>query len=159
MIVVSDTSPINYLIRVSEPLLLKKLFGHVIIPPAVFDELNVRLNNRQDIADFLKDGWMSVVAPQTIISQPLRYALDKGEWEALSLAIELKANYLIIDERQGAAAAKDFHVPVVGLAGVLITAKKKGLVPAVKPLLDSLIQEGFYLTERFYKNTLSQINE
>jgi predicted nucleic acid-binding protein len=71
----------------------------------------------------------------------------------------LKADYVIIDERRGAAVANDLHINTIGLIGVLTAAKKQGLISAVKPLLDEIITLGFYISERFYKKTLLQVNE
>lgn len=159
MIVVSDTSPINYLVQVGEASLLKELFTEVIIPPTVLQELQASQAHRAVIATFLAVPWLKMKTPSQPLPSSLRFHLDKGESEAIALAIELKADYLIIDERKGALVANDLHLQTVGLAGVLIRAKKEGLIEAVKPLLDKIIAQGFYLTERFYKNMLSQINE
>ena len=160
MIVVSGTSPLTYLMQVGEVLLLKKLFFEVVIPPAVFDELNIVAVHKVTLKELLEQGWLNVQTPAHEFLQRIhRFGLDKGETEALALALALKADYIIIDERSGSVAANQLQIPATGLIGVLIAAKKQGLIPAVKPLLDKIIQQGFFITKQFYQKVLLQVNE
>jgi uncharacterized protein len=160
MIVVSDTSPLTYLIQVGEVLLLKKLFDEVVIPPAVYDELNIVALHQATLKELLEQEWLNVQTPANEFLQRIHpFRLDKGETEALALALALKADYIIIDERSGSEAANQLQIPATGLIGVLIAAKKQGMIPAVKPLLDKIIQQGFFITKHFYQKVLLQVNE
>ncbi len=106
MIVISDTSPINYLILIGEINLLEKLYQEVIIPPIVFEELTADASPKK-VKIWLKNRpeWLLVRKPS--ISTTLTFfGLDAGETEAIELAMELKADLLIIDEKQGRKIAK-----------------------------------------------------
>src|SRR4051812_48972799 len=97
MIVVSDSSPLNYLIRIQAHQLLEPLFGRVFVPPAVIAELD-HANTPEIVKSLIKNrpGWLRVQAP-SIIDDSLQ--LDAGEIQALALAEELHAGILLIDDR------------------------------------------------------------
>jgi predicted nucleic acid-binding protein len=86
--------------------------------------------------------------------------LDPGEAEAIALAIELKADLLLLDERKGRNIAARLGVRSIGILGILIDAKQNGYVPAVKPIMDRLIQDaGFWIRREVYERVLSSANE
>lgn len=139
-VVVSDTSPLRALFFVGRLAILATLFGDVIVPPAVVDELQKarRPEFRFDVAAI---DHVRVVAPtdQSRVNEWVRADdLDVGEAEAIQLALELSADVLLIDERAGTAIARHVGLRTVGVLGVLVEAKRAGLVPAVGPLLDQL---------------------
>jgi predicted nucleic acid-binding protein len=131
MIVVSDTSPLTSLLQINRESILVDLYDRVVIPQAVEREL--RLGHSM-LPSFLK-----VVAAQDrdTVSR-LRLELDPGEAEAIAVAQQLRADLLLIDERRGRAVASREGLPVVGLLGVLIVAKKKGLIRSLAELLSQL---------------------
>lgn len=86
--------------------------------------------------------------------------LDLGEAAAIVLALELNAELLIIDERPGRTIALQYRLPVTGILGVLLEAKGKGLIPAVKPLVDRLINEvEFRVSSQLYTTVLQCAGE
>lgn len=125
MIVVSDTSPITALLAVEQAELLKQLFGEVIIPNAVETEL---LRTHPTLP-----AWLRVQSLQNSAKANL-YArsVDRGEAEAIALAEELHADHLLIDERKGRRLAQQQGLPVVGLLGVILLAKRAQLVPSAR---------------------------
>jgi predicted nucleic acid-binding protein len=101
MIVVADTSPLNYLLLIDEIDLLPALFGRVILPHAVFEELQhpkTSLRVRQWVADL--PAWLEVRKVASI-ANPALMGLDVGEREAIQLALELGINIVLIDEADG----------------------------------------------------------
>lgn len=77
--------------------------------------------------------------------------MDEGEAEAIALAHELKADYLLIDERRGWKLAKSMGVQAIGLIGVLLNAKSLGVFPEVMPVIDALRNvAGFWISQDFY---------
>lgn len=140
MIVVSDTTAISNLLTIGQDDLLVKLFNRVMIPPAVWAEL---LAFHPEVPD-----WLEVVT----ISQPQRVAeyqrhAHAGEAEAIALALEVRPDWLLIDDSDGRRLAKQEGAPVIGLMGVLLLAKQQGLLPNVKPMIDALESKaGFYLS-------------
>lgn len=153
MIVVSDTSCISNLLTIGREGLLPCLFGEVLIPPAVRREL-LRFHIR--VPDFVR-----CVAPaETEGMARLSKALDLGETEAICLALELKADRLLIDEALGRAAALREGIPIIGLVGVLVTAKRTGHLEAIGPVLRQLeIDAGFYLNASLKDEVLRAVGE
>lgn len=122
MIVVADTSPLNYLIQIECIDLLRALYGRVVVPHGVLKELS-HVDAPKSVRlwiDHLPD-W---VDSRVVHLQPDRTlaALDRGELEAIQLAIELNANLLLIDERRGWIEAERRGLSVTGTLGVLLTA-------------------------------------
>lgn len=140
MIVVSDTSPITALLTVGQIELLHRLYGDVKIPPAVSEELRAY---HVELPDFIQ----TVSVGYDPLLDHLQETLDRGEAEAIVLAKSLKADLLLMDEALGRQAARLEHMPVIGLMGVLLIAKKKGLLVSVRNLVERLEAEaGFYLS-------------
>ena len=126
MIVVSDTSPLNYLVLIQHVEVLPALFGRVVAPPAVLDELQHPGTPAAVRAwAAAPPGWLEVRAPASI-DPGLR--LGPGEAEAISLARELKADAVLIDERKALTVARQCGLFVTGTLGVLEIAAEKGLI-------------------------------
>ncbi|MEZ4776179.1 MAG: DUF3368 domain-containing protein [Bacteroidia bacterium] len=90
----------------------------------------------------------------------LRESLDAGEAAAITLAKELNADYLAIDERAGRRIAKSLGIKIIGLVGILIRAKEANLIENVRPILDQLITEAnFYIGEKFYQQIIENLGE
>ncbi len=116
-VVVSDTSPLHYLILCGVDETLPRLFKQVIIPPAVFAEL-VHANTPTLVRQWAESlpPWVAVQSPNVIHALP---NVDAGEQEAISLAKEIQATALLIDDRAGRQAAIQLGVPVIGTLGLL----------------------------------------
>lgn len=86
--------------------------------------------------------------------------IDLGEAEAIILALELKANLFLMDERRGSVLAADLGLNVTGLLGVLLQAKRNGLILSVKPLMDRLIEQvDFRVSSQLYATILQAAGE
>lgn len=160
MIVVSDTSPLQYLTHLKQFELLHLLYKSVFIPPAVIAEFAAG-NAPADVNALMNAEWVSVAAPgKASLLAVLQKGLDPGETEAIALSIELKADLVLIDERAGTKAAAAFNLNTTGVLGVLLDAKKAGLVKAVKPFLLRLRDEtNFRITQQLFESTLQLANE
>ena len=150
-IVVADTGPLIALGRVGYLKLLHDLYQGVLIPPAVHDELHLGSGRpgAEQSADALERGWLEVQelsAGSAPSLSELVLILDPGEAEAILLAEVVNCKFLLIDERKGRAIATHRGVPVVGTAGVLLAAKKRGLLDAVVPILKHLEQAGYRMS-------------
>lgn len=158
MIVVSDTSVITNLIQLGQLPLLKELFENIIIPQKIFDEL-ARIPRQIEVIN--ENAWIEVrqISDETHFKK-LTSTLDPGEAEAIVLAIELKADALLIDEKKGRRIAQEYGITITGLLGVLIEAKAENLIKEVKPILDRLIFEmGFRINPKLYQNILEKVDE
>ena len=158
MVVVSDNTTITNLIHINHLELLWKLFGKVLIPKEVYRELAV-LPNQRTILDV--QNWIEVA--EIGDSESLKKfsgSLDKGEAEAIILALEKQADLLIIDELAGRKVAKQHNIRIIGLLGILIDAKNHGLIGQIKSLLDQLINDhGFWIKPELYRRVLTIVEE
>lgn len=161
MIVVSNTSPLTNLAAIGRFHLLRDLYGHLYIPQAVWDELNASGHvwpGREEVAgaDWITRREVRDATAVAILCQHL----DAGEAETIVLALELRADLVLLDEREGRHTAQRLGLHVVGVVGVLLEAKARGLVDKVQPLLDELRYEaGFYLSDAVYRIALKLAGE
>lgn len=160
MIVVSDTSPLLNLARIGRLELLVHLYGHVLIPPGVYEEL-VRNQNDTSWIEPSSTAWLTVASPSDRRHvADLSRNLDRGEAEAIALAVERKADLLLIDEREGRRVATRAGLKIIGLIGVIVAAKNHGLVAQIKPILDELINVArFWISPDLYGQVLAQVGE
>ncbi|MEO6759875.1 MAG: DUF3368 domain-containing protein [Saprospiraceae bacterium] len=162
MIVVSDTSPIGSLFLIDRLELLPTIFGEVIIPEKVFQELLVlETLFGYDLSSIKLAPWVIIRQATNLEAiQRLHEELDAGESEAIVLAQEIQADFLLIDESEGRLVAQREGLQVVGLLGVLMQAKRKGLIEAIKPIMEELRSVAdFRISENLYQNILRQMGE
>jgi uncharacterized protein len=169
MIVVSDTSPILSLALIGRLELLRDLYGTIVIPEAVrFEIIATDQGGAREVA---QADWIitrptrtaprsgTSVDPDVVLKLLLR-EVDRGEAEAIGLAIQLKADVLLIDERKARHLAAYLELGVVGLLDVLQDAKQRHLITSVKPILDDLIARArFRLSHKLYQRTLFTAGE
>lgn len=138
--------------------LLEKLFTEIIIPEKVYEELTDYEGQKEEID---KRNW--IVSRKVEDEEAIRKMsihLDPGEAEAIILAKELKADFLIIDERKGRRIAEDHGLRIIGLLGVLVRGKQKGYIQRLKPVLDKLINQiGFRVSSLLYDKILQEVGE
>ena len=158
MVIISDTSTISNLIQLGEIELLNRLLGSIFIPQQVYDEL-ARLPAQKAVVERL--DWLKVVAIKDHqFYSNLLEKIDPGEAGAITLAIELQAELLVMDEKKGRQIAAQYRLPVIGLLGLLLEAKQENLLNAVKPLIDRLIYEtGFRISPNLYQEILRRAGE
>lgn len=159
-LVVSDTSPVRALTHIGLFSLVWKYFDEVLVPPAVAAELEHPSRGFQPV-EVIRLGNVSIRPPadqpavQRLLSQ-----LDRGEAEAVILALEVRAEALLIDESRGRAVASKMGVPITGALGLLARARRDGHLQQLKPLVDELRHGlGFYVADHFYAALLRSVGE
>ena len=153
MIVVSDTSPITSLLVIHRLTILEQLFSTVLIPPAVEAELKAY---HADLPPFIEVH--ELTDPEQALT--LEESLDRGEAEAIVLAAETHADLILMDERTGRSIASQRGLHVIGLAGVLVLAKRRGLIGSVDEVLHELESDaGFYLSAEVRRLALGHAGE
>jgi len=128
IVVVADTSPLNYLIQIKCEPLLPALYGRVFVPVAVLRKLN-QPGTPNIVRSWLQHlpEWMAVREVRSAPAQALA-ALGPGEREAIQLALEESADLLLIDEKLGVRLARERGLTVTGTLGILVHAAQHGLV-------------------------------
>jgi uncharacterized protein len=151
MPVVSNSSPLIALEQIGQLDLLQSLFIEIVIPDQVAVET---------VANVQARSWIR----KQSLSLPLLPAVERpglgpGEREAICLAIEVKADAIVLDDDPARKLATELGLRVIGTAGVLILAKERQLIPAVRPCLDALIENRFFLARALYELILKRVGE
>jgi len=161
MIVVSNTSPLINLARIGHLDLLQRIFGKILIPAAVWQEAVIDGEGQPGAKEICQAGWierLTVTNRQLVHS--LGQELDPGEAEAISLAVEIKADWLLMDERLGRQTARHFDLGTIGLIGILKVAKQRGEIAALRPLLEQLRDiAGFRISQALFDQALQDVGE
>jgi predicted nucleic acid-binding protein len=163
VIVISDTSAITNLAAIGHLQLLPQLYNQVTIPEAVYRELVDIDPPVPGTLEVQTSCWLEVrqVANRKVVERlQNEVRLDPGESEAIALALDLGAELLLIDERRGRAEANRLGLRITGLLGILIEAKQRNLIVAVKPLMDALIATSeFRVSLTLYTQILEMVDE
>lgn len=161
MIVISDTTIISTLYLIDKLYWLNELFPKVYIPPAVYHELLELEAADFDLQSFHQAKWIEVKSVKDqVLVRKLEGFLDRGESEAIALALECKAHFLLIDERKGSKKAHELGIPTLGLLRIILELKSRELIPLVKPVLDDIQEKGgFWLSKNLYKHVLTAAGE
>jgi len=153
-IVIVNTSPLFYLHRLGYFRILEKLYGEIIIPHAVFTELEEGKKFGEDVPDIENFHWIkvkNVTVPSFIKMIP---DLGKGEAEVLALGCEEDNPLLIIDDALARKIASLQKIKLTGTAGVLLKAKKGGYIKDIKSIIEKLKEAGFYLNDKLIAEML-----
>lgn len=146
-LIISNTSPLFYLYRLGHLELLQKLYGHIVIPEAVVDELEAGREQGEEVPNITKYDWIEVRSCHVPRLVQLITDFGAGEAQVLALALEEPNSLVILDERLAREVANLQNLHVTGTAGVILKAKQMGFISAVRPLLDRLLQLDFRLSD------------
>jgi predicted nucleic acid-binding protein len=154
-VVVSDTSPINYLVLIGVIDFLPKIFESVIIPAAVYEELSCS-ESPLKVQEFLRKRpkWLKV-EKATKNPKLAKYNLDQGEFEAISIAIKFKSS-LLIDEKLGRIAAEQNSVKVFGTIGLIAAFAKLGYLDFEKAI-KKLAKTNFRVSKKVVEKIRQQL--
>jgi len=150
--VIADASTLISLGWVDQLQILPALFGRIVVSPAVANEATRRGS--------ALPTWVDVRS----LSRPLDHRvvaarLGAGESEVLSLGLELKDAWVILDDREARSLARELGLRILGTAAVLVEAKRAGLLAEVRPTLDALLARGFRLDRKVYDRILRAAGE
>jgi len=148
-VVVSDTSCLIALSNIDELDLLEKLYRSIITTPTVANEFGQQLPD-----------WVTILAPADIQKQQLLELLvDAGEASAIVLALELKADLIILDDQKARVSAEKLGLNITGTIGVIVRAKKTGVIPSIRPIVDKLTRTDFRISDELLKAALKLADE
>jgi len=145
---VSNSSCLIALEKIGYLDLMSKSFKTVTIPPAVQSEFGQRID------------WLTVKSVQNkAVVNSLKTQIGDGEAEAIALAMEMTDVFIMLDDKKARRIAKQLALTVIGTVGLLLRAKKKGVIAEVKPILDALHDVDFRVSELLYQEALRLANE
>jgi uncharacterized protein len=162
MVVVSNTSPLSNLAIIGRLDLLREQLELVTIPPGVRAELSRHPNPsaRQLLEKAIQDRWLQVVPLAGAVPTGLISALDLGEAEALALALETKADMVLLDESAARLQAQQLGLTYTGILGILRRARQRNRISSLKPEILRLRNEAnFFISPALEKRLLVSVGE
>lgn len=157
--VVVNSTPLIILGNIGGLKILKDLYEEIIIPRAVFEEVtskddNAKLKLSQNLS------WIKVLEVRDKSSRKMYQAkLHDGEVEVMMLANEISADLLVIDDNSAKKTAKFLGFTVTGTLGVILKAKSEKIIPQVKPIVEEMLRQGFYISPQIIEMVLKTANE
>ena len=160
-VVVSDTSSISNLIVIGRLSLLKLTYGHFLIPPTVWHEVNALEKYGIKLSEFKNASRIEMIPLKPEELSPIQsFKLDAGETEAIALANLISADLLVIDEKMGREVARKLGIKTTGLLGTIVSAKGLDKTIVVKQIMDELITKaGFWISKDLYQEVLKMSGE
>lgn len=154
-----NASPLIFLSKAGLINLLQLAAPQILVPNAVMMEINRRGNDDITVQVLAKTPWLNSVdvsTPPTLIQS---WDLGLGESAVLAHALEHPGITAIIDDGAGRRCAQTLEIPHIGTLGLVMIAKKRGVVPAARPLVSKLKQYGMFLSEKTINRALALIDE
>lgn len=164
-VVIADAGPLIGLARIGQLALLPRLFGMVTVPSWVRQEVLAGgdFPDTRALQEAFSQPWLQTVEISGNHDLIHLHQIDMGEATAITLAQQLQDEgslvLLLMDDQRGRQAAQHSGFTTMGTAGLLALAKKAGAINAVKPLLQSLHQKGYFLSQRLMDSVLAQAGE
>jgi hypothetical protein len=150
-ITVANSSPFIALERIGRLDLLPALFGKLLVPPAVRSEVFAA----RPLPVWVEERPLV----QTLAPRIAAVRLGPGEREAIAIALEVQAAELLLDDLAARRLAISLRIPLLGALGLLLRARKRGLVREIRPLLDALNAQDFHISARLYRAFLTAAGE
>ncbi len=141
--------------------IIQKLFGNIIVPNEVYQELVIDGKGKAGSRQIAQAKWIAKRKIRNIkLFQLLKKDLDIGEAAAITLAIEAKAQLILLDETDARTVAEIYDLPKTGVIGLLMRAKERRLIQEVKPFLAALRSEAnFWIKQNLYEQILYEMKE
>ena len=160
MKIISNSSPLVNFTALGQLQLLPQLYGAIVIPEAVYQEVVVAGRGYPGRATLAQADWLVCERVSDRTAVAALSSLGRGEAEAVVLVVENPGALLLMDDRRGRLAALNLGVNIIGTVGVLLVAKKKGLIPVIASEIERLQTEvGFRLREDLKVRVLREAGE
>ena len=160
MSIIVNSTPLISLAIIRQLDLLQKIFRDVYIPRAVYNEVIVNGKGKAGHVELSMIDWFQIVDPVNIpLKHSIMLQLDEGEADVITISKDKDISLVCIDEFAGRQYAGLLGLDVIGTLGVLLIAKKKGLIHLLKPLCDKLILNERYISHGLYNDVLMKAGE
>lgn len=157
--VISNTSPLQYLHQTKTLFLLPDLYGQIYIPEAVLEEIRAGQRGGIPLPELENLPWITVKQVQQRALLPLVTHLGNGKKETLALGLEIPDSLLLIDDRNARRHGDMLSLRITGTLGILLYGKEKGLIDAIRPVLNDLTILGTRLHDSTRKHVLRLASE
>ncbi|MGE0084419.1 MAG: DUF3368 domain-containing protein [Desulfococcaceae bacterium] len=158
-VIIADSSPLIGLALIGQLELLPGLYSKIIIPSSVWNEMTVEGKGLPGAEEISRIRWFEIRNPEKSVSAPLTILLDRGEADAIALAIMLPEAIVLLDDSRARKIAKRLNIKHIGTVGLLRRAKKSGLIDELRPYLESLQAKGIYISDKLISAVLADVGE
>ncbi len=157
---VCNSSPLIHLARVGKLEILRDIFDTVLIPEAVYRECVIEGKDKDDARKIKNATWLQVTKIKNIeLKKAFNTILDEGESEAIALALQEVADFILLDDYEAREFARIYGLKITGTIGVLLKAKHNGKISNLVQVLERLKETGFWLSENLYSEILRDEGE
>jgi len=158
-IIIADSSPLIALARIGHLDLLPKLCSRILVPQAVWEEVTVRNSKAPGANEVSRLKWIEIERPSPEFVEPLVILVDRGEAEAIGLALTIPDCLLLMDDARARRVAGRLNIRMIGTVGLLRRAKKAKLIDKLRPLLEALQANGIYIRQNLIDAVLKNVGE
>ena len=158
-IAIADSGPLISLARIYQIDLLPSLFSKILVPIEVWNEVTVNGHDLPGAKEICQAKWIVVQKTDPLLIKPLSILLDPGEAAAIAMAQTIPDSMVLLDDSRARKIAKRLNIRQIGTVGVLLRAKRMGLIQAIKPYLEDLVKKGIYLRQELVDAVLAEANE
>lgn len=159
-LVIADTGPLIVLARIDRLELIRQLWNRVVVPPTVWAEAVVEVPEAPGASRIrAASSWIEIEESDEDVLAPIALLLDQGEAEALALAVGNRNATVLLDDLRARKLAKRMNLHVTGTVGLLLVAKKRGLIENVREPLVQLSEVGLHLSESLIRSVLAKAGE
>lgn len=157
--IIINSSPLIVLFKSKQADILPQLFEEILVPEAVWDEIIITTKNDAAAQQLPTVSWAKKVEEIIITPEVAAWDLGKGESSVLSLSLNYPNYAAIVDDRAAKKCAKSLGIITLGTGGILLLAKRRGLIDSMTPRLDALRNAGLWLSDRIFNLLKRQAGE
>lgn len=156
---IADSGPLICLTKINQLELLPRLFSKIFVPPEVWNEVTVKGQGLPGADVVSQVAWITIQKPDPLLVRPLSILVDAGEAEAIALAQGIPDCIILLDDSRARKIAERLNIKQIGTVGLLLRAKRVGLIETVRPQLDSLLKNGIYIRQELMDAVLNDAGE
>jgi len=156
---VVNASPLIFLARGGHLDLLGQMAKQTIVPQPVSMELQARGDTDRTVQALSRCPWIKIVSAPPIPAEVQSWGLGLGESSVLAVAQQHPSATVVMDDLAGRRCATSMGISVLGTLGVVLNAKRKGLVPLARPIMEDLVRSGMYLSRNLLDQVLELVGE
>jgi predicted nucleic acid-binding protein len=156
---VVNTSPLVLLAAADVLLLLPQVLGQVLLPAAVLEEVVAGKDLPPALQDLKSAAWLHIEPSVPVAAEVAGWDLGSGETQVLALALSRGAAEVVLDDRQARRCARSLGLATTGTLGIILRAKRRGLIFAARPILQKLLDHGLYLAHDLVEASLAEAGE
>jgi len=158
-IAVADSGPLIGLARIGRLELLPRIFSEIIAPTEVWHEVTVKGRGLPGAYEISQVKWIKIKGPSAQLVLPLSILVDAGEAQAIALAQTTPGCIILLDDARARKIAARLNIKQIGTIGLLLRAKRMGLIDKIRPHIEALIENGIYIRQQLIDTVLTEAGE